>query len=40
MDTVLAGTCSLVLVQNSLALVYLVRGIAYIIVVDLCVGTR
>ena len=38
MDTVLA--ISLVLVQNSFTVVYLVRGLTYIIVVDQCLGTR
>ena len=38
MDSVLA--VSLVLVQNSLTVVYLVRGLTYIIVVDQCLGTR
>ena len=38
MDTVLA--ICLVLVQNSFTVVYLVRGLTYIIVVDQCLGTR
>ena len=38
MDTVLA--ISLVLEQNSFTVVYLVRGLTYIIVVDQCLGTR
>ena len=38
MDTVLA--ISLVLVQNSFTVVYLDRGLTYIIVVDQCLGTR
>ena len=38
MDSVLAG--SLVVVQNARTVVYLVRGLAYIIIDDFCLGTR